>query len=144
MAKSPTVIHKQTPVKKAASAKSPLPKPARTPKKPRASLLDKKNSKRRDPDAQFDPKEDVNPETHHVIGGQWKGFVCTRVSRDNSSVILHKNARGMPLKRRVEVEVASYDLQELDHFDAMKLTEELGGGEEDQDLVAHEEGMWLC
>lgn len=135
----------KSPLPKSVSAKSASPKPVKhTPtrknRKPRATFVEKSVSKR------YSLDEDEFPETHLVTGGIYEGFMCTPVKGTANKVILHKNARGTPLKRKSEAEVSEKNLQDLDHQDMMlQITENHGGdGKEDEALVEYEETLWQC
>lgn len=55
-----------------------------------------------------------------------------------------KNARGAVMRNDLVVTLNDDEIKELDHIDAIVLTEVNGGGEENMDLIEHEQGSWEC
>ena len=110
----------------------------RTPSKSRARFQGSV-SKRGDPDDHA-----TYPETHRIVNGKFEGFQGTPISEGSGKFLLLKNKRGTPIRRALEVELSDNEIQELDHFDAIELTEERGGGDEDQGLIEYEKGTWKC
>ena len=51
-----------------------------------------------------------------------------------------KNARGAVMRNGLVVTLNDDEIKELDHIDAIVLTEVNGGGEENTDLIEHEKG----
>eukprot|EP00804_Cyclotella_cryptica_P030579 CCRYP_020011-RB/>CCRYP_020011-RB protein AED:0.05 eAED:0.05 QI:2780/1/1/1/1/0.5/4/1502/210 len=124
--------------------------PVRTPVKAKASPVKRTPCKSR---ARFrgsvskrgDPEDDIEyPETHRIVNGTYEGFQGTPTSEGSNKFILVKNKRGRLVRRALEVELSDNEIQELDHFDAIELTEEGGGGDEDKGLIEYEKGTWKC
>lgn len=96
-------------------------------------------SKRGDPD-----EHNEYLETHRVVNGRYEGFQGIPIAEYSGKFLLLKNKRGTPVRRALEVDLSDTEIQELDHFDAIQLTEERGGGDEDEGLIEYEKGTWKC